>query len=164
MQFKEIKNGYPVFFLDRESVEAYQGKVVSVAVPRYDAPTFGQMQSPTSSMVVDVTIEANGSTKTYTMPEASETAYAGNLVISSDKAILLREVEAIKSAREDELGKMDKYKDDLAKCESILESWNPTFAEKKEQDRRIEGIESEVRSLGAMVKEFIGQFKAGVVP
>lgn len=163
MQFKDIKSGYPVYFLDRESVEAYQGKVVSVAVPRYDAPTFGQMQSPTSSMVVDVTIEANGSTKTYTMPEASETAYAGSLAISSDKPTLLREVEAIKSAREDALGKMDKYKEDLSRCESILESWNPAFSEKKEQDRRIEGIESEVRSLGTLVKEFISQFKAGAV-
>lgn len=163
MQFKDIKSGYPVYFLDRESVEAYQGKVVSVAVPRYDAPTFGQMQSPTSGMVVDVTIEANGSTKTYTMPEASETAYTGSLVISSDKTTLLREVEAIKSAREEELGKTDKYKEDLSKCESILESWNPTLAEKKEQNRRIEGIESEVRSLGTLVKEFISQFKAGAV-
>ena len=163
MQFRELKNGYPVFFLDRESVEAYQGKVVSVAVPRYDAPTFGQMQSPTSGMVVDVTIEANGSTKTYTMPEASETAYAGSLVISSDKSTLLREVEAIKSAREEELGKMDRYKEDLSKCESILESWNPTLAERREQDRRIEGIESEVRNLGTMFKEFVSQFKAGAV-
>lgn len=163
MQFKELKNGYPVFFLDRESVEAYQGKVVSVAVPRYDAPTFGQMQSPTSGMVVDVTIEANGSTKTYTMPEASEMAYAGSLVISSDKSALLREVEAIKSARLEELGKMDKYKEDLSKCESVLESWNPTLAEKREQDRRIEGIESEVRNLGTLVKDLINQFKTASV-
>lgn len=37
------------------------------------------------------------------------------------------------------------------------------MTEKKEQDRRIEGIESEVRSLGTLVKEFISQFKAGAV-
>lgn len=160
MQFKELKSGYPVYFFDRDGVVAYDGRVVSVSAPRFDAPPYGQIKpQQQNGMVVDVTIDANGATKTYTIPEASETAYAGSLAISVDKSVLLREVEAIKSAREIELGKMDKYKEDLSKCDVILESWNPVFAEKREQDKRIEGIETEVRNLGSIINEFINRFK-----
>ena len=68
MQFKDMKQGYAVWFFDKEEVKTYQGKVVSVAVPRYDAPVFVQMPPQSQGMVVDVTIESEGSAKTYTIP------------------------------------------------------------------------------------------------
>ena len=36
---------------------------------------------------------------------------------------------------------------------------NPAIAEKREQERRIEGIECEVKSLGEMVREFIREMR-----
>lgn len=82
MQFRDIKPGYPVFILDKESVTATQGKAVSVGVPRIQTPnTFGQ----TSSLVVDIAIEADGTTKTYTIPETAAVTYAGTLALSTDK-------------------------------------------------------------------------------
>ena len=159
MLFKEMKPGYPVYFLDKESVKAYQGKVVSVAVPRYDAPKFGQISQPQTGMVVDVTIEANGEAKTYTIPESTSVAYACMVVLSSDKDGILREVEALKSEAEATLSKMETAKANVAKCDAILEEWNPQIAEKRENERRIEGIENEVKSLGQMVRELINEFK-----
>ncbi len=155
MLFKDTKQGYPIYFLDRENVGYYQGKVVSVAVPRYD--NMGGQQH--TGLVVDVTIEANGQTRTYTIPEASTIAYASNLTISTDKDGILREVEALKNVSEEALAKVDKHKEIVTKCHTLLEELNPVFAEKRAQDRRIEGIESEVKSLGTMLKDFINEFK-----
>lgn len=157
MLFKDLKKSYPVFFFDRDAVRYYQGKVVSIAVPRYDAPNFGTQ--PQGGLVVDVTIEADGATRTYTIPEASSLTYAANLVLSTDKDGIIREVEAIKSASEEALAQVDKHKDAVAKCEKLLEELNPVFAEKKAQDKRIEGIETEVKSLGALVRDFINEFR-----
>lgn len=161
MQFKDMKQGYPVWFLDKESVKAYQGRVVSVAVPRYDAPVFGQMQPPTNGMVVDVTIEADGATKTYTIPEGSSVAYAGQLVIASERGDIVREVESVKAASEDALGKVGRHRETLRKCEAVLEELNPALAEKKEQDRRIEGIECEVKSMRDDLKEILHRLAGG---
>ena len=84
MLFKDIKTGYPVYFLDKNDTTFYQGKVVSVAVPRYDTPQpFCQGQQ--NGLVVDVTIEAKGTTKTYTIPETATVTYAANLILSTDK-------------------------------------------------------------------------------
>ena len=77
MLFKDIKSGYPVYFLNRETITAYQGKVVSVSVPRYDMQVVNKANAP---LVVDITIEASGQTKTYTISENATTTYAGNIV------------------------------------------------------------------------------------
>lgn len=154
MMFKDLKSGYQVYFLDKTSVRAYQGKVVSVAVPRYDA----QQMQPTS-LVVDVTIEADGATRTYTIHEASTLTYAATLVLSTDKDGILRDVEAIKAASEEALAQVEANKEKVTKCNQLLEELNPAFAEKRAQDKRIEGIETEVKSLGALVRDFINEFK-----
>nr|DAH23874.1 MAG TPA: hypothetical protein [Bacteriophage sp.] len=36
-------------------------------------------------MVIDVTIESNGKTATYTIPENLSVTYAGDIVLSTDK-------------------------------------------------------------------------------
>lgn len=159
MQFKDMKQGYSVWFFDKERVKVYQGKVVSVAVPRYDAPMFGQIQAQPSGMVVDVTIDAEGAQKTYTIPESSSVAYAGVLVLSSEKTDIVREVEAVKAASEDALGRMERHREIVGRCSAVMEELNPAIAEKREQERRIEGIESEVKSLGEMVREFIREMR-----
>ena len=69
MLFKDIKSGYPVYFLNRETITAYQGKVVSVTVPRYDMQVVNKANAP---LVVDITIEASGQTKTYTISETPQ--------------------------------------------------------------------------------------------
>ena len=160
MLFKDIKAGYPIYFLDRENVTYHQGKAVSNSVPRYDNQlqnTFGQTQH--TGLVVDLTIEANGQTKTYTIPESSTITYAGNLVLSTDKDGILREVEALKAAAEEALAKVEKHKQSVTNCNLLLEELNPTFAEKRAQDKRIEGIENEVKSLSSIVRDFINEFK-----
>lgn len=159
MEFKDMKSGYAVHFFDKEAVKVYVGKVVSVAVPRYDAPAFGQMPSKPQGMVVDVTIEADGVAKTYTIPESSSVAYAGCLVLCTDKADIVREVEALKAASEDALGQMERHRDVVVRCSAVLEELNPAIAERKAQDKRIEGIEHEVKSLGRLVRDFIDEFK-----
>ncbi len=155
MLFKDIKPGYPIYFLDKESVRSYQGKVVSVAMPRYDAPRFNASLPMPTGMVVDVTIDSEGQTRTYTIPESSSVTYAGQLVLSTDKDGLLREVEALKAASGEALAKVDRHRTVVENCNTLIEELNPAFAEKREQDRRIEGIETEVRNISQQLREFL---------
>lgn len=82
-----------------------------------------------------------------------------NDVLSTDKDGILREVEAIKAASEEALAQVEANKEKVTKCNQLLEELNPAFAEKRAQDKRIEGIETEVKSLGALVRDFINEFK-----
>lgn len=157
MLFKDIKSGYPVYFLNREIITAYQGKVVSVSVPRYDMQVVNKANAP---LVVDITIDANGQTKTYTISENATTTYAGNIVLSTERDGIVREVEAMKSQKEDAIAQEAKNHEDLDKINSLLEDWNPALAEKRKQDERINTIEQEVRSIGQQLKDFFSEFKS----
>ena len=44
-------------------------------------------------------------------------------------------------------------------CDAILSEWNPEFAEKKQQDERISGLEKQVEKMGKMLSDFINEFK-----
>ena len=71
MLFKDLKPGYPVYILQKENEpRAFQGKTIKVSEPYFPPAPIGQMPSmSTTQRVVDVTLEANGVTNTYSIPE-----------------------------------------------------------------------------------------------
>lgn len=83
MAFKDVKQNYSVYILNKQDITITDGKVISVGFPHLDLntkPAMGQSQ-----MVVDVTIEANSKTATYSIPENLSVTYAGDVVLSTDK-------------------------------------------------------------------------------
>jgi hypothetical protein len=79
MQFKDVKQNYPVYILDKQNVTYKQGKVTSVSFPHIDNTNPMAM----GKTVVDVAIEADGKTATYAIPDSMSIAYAGDLVLST---------------------------------------------------------------------------------
>lgn len=98
MAFKDVKQNYSVYILNKQDITITDGKVISVGFPHLDLntkPAMGQSQ-----MVVDVTIEANSKTATYSIPENLSVTYAGDVVLSTDKQGLMAEVEQMKNTAE----------------------------------------------------------------
>lgn len=163
MLFKDMKPGYPVYILQKgDTLKAVQGKTIKVSDPYFPPAPIGQIPSPslnTSQRFVDVTLESEGITNTYSIPETLSVSYANNLVLSTDKEGILRDVEAMKSQSEEVVRSVEKHQAIISGCEKILEEWNPAFAEKREQDKRISGLETEVKGLSKMLADFISEFK-----
>lgn len=152
MTFKDIKQGYPVYMLHKgEEMKASQGKVVTTTQPRFPEQYNGQALG----MVVDITIEENGTNRTYTMPADSSVVSAGMTVLSVDREGVLRDVEAMKAESEDALASMDKHRARVESCEKILTEWNPQLAERKKQDERIGSLETGMNELKGMIKSLV---------
>ena len=147
MLFKDLKNGFPVYIYDRNSIEVSQGKVVNVSMPHIDKGNFNMQ----ASMVVDITIENNGCPTTYTFRDNTETGYTSSLVISTDKANIIREIEAAKEQSEEALSQVEQHKIRLQKYETILADYNPAVKEKKAIDERFGKIESSMDELKSML-------------
>lgn len=82
MIFKDIKQNYPVYILDKQELTISQGKVLSVGFPRTDL-----LQRPTTipaQTVIDITIENGDKQATYTIPENLSITYAGNVANDVD--------------------------------------------------------------------------------
>ena len=153
MLFKELKPNYPVYILDKQNITFTQGKATNVSFPRMEMTQGG------TQMVVDVSVEANGNNATYSIPEHLSTTFAGNLVLSTDKDALVKEIEAMKQTAEQVINSVDRQKVIAEKAAALLVELNPAFREKKETEERFNKIESSVADIKDILNNFIKEFK-----
>ena len=120
-----------------------------------------------TEMVIDVTIEADGKTATYTIPEGLSVTYAGNLVLSTEKSGLTSEVEAQKANAEQVLASASKAQNIIDKAPMLLAVLNPAYKEKQETEQRfgkieksISGMEELMRKQQEMMESFIKKFES----
>jgi len=114
-----------------------------------------------SSTVIDVTIEANGKTATYTIPDNLAVTYTNNLVLSTSKEGLVREVESMKASAEQILSSIDKQREIVSKTTELLSDINPIYKEKKETEQRFTKIEDSINDMKNIVTNFINSFNNG---
>lgn len=158
MLFKDLKIGYPVYIFHKDGEKRItQGKVTAISPSRLpQTPSLQTMQ-----MVVDVTIDDGGSSRTYAIPDNSSVTYSNGLVLSTDRDGVIREVEILRNQCADELAKIDDYRKSVSECEKILAEWNPVFREKRETEERFSKLETSMSDLKSMmsglIKELRGQ-------
>lgn len=179
MLFKDIKQNFPIYILDKSSVELIKGKVTEVTFPHPESPQLNGFNMPNSNygtvvppigqntnnsqrMVIDLTIEASGRSATYVVSESASINYAGNLILATDQSLLASEVEAIKNAAEQALApeRIEQLKHQLEKSTALLSELNPAFKQQQEYDTRFKNIEGSVDELKEMMKNFIKEFKS----
>lgn len=166
MNFKDIKQNYPVHIFDKQSLEYTKGKVLSVSLPRMQ-PTQNEnsfnsgnhLSQLNNSMVVDVTIDAGGRSATYTIPENLSVAYAGNLVLSTENDGIIKEMEAMKNASEQALSQIDRQKEICEKLKTLLADLNPVYRERKNTEERFNKLEDSVSKIENILTNFINEFK-----
>lgn len=156
MTFKDIKQSYSVYILDKQDMNVSQAKVSAVSFPRVDI--MSKVPNATQT-VVDVTLDCNGKIATYTIPENLSVTYAGNIVLSTDKESLIHEIEAVKNNAEQIIASVDKQKQILDKANTLLSDLNPIYKEKKETDLRFTKIENSISEMKDMFTNFINTYR-----
>lgn len=161
--FKDIKQNYPVYILDTQEFCLIQGKATQVSFPRLDV----NQKNYKTEMVVDITIEANGKTATYTIPENHSVTYAGHLVLATEKPGLIGEIEAQKANAEQALASASKAQNIIDKAPLLLAELNPVYKEKQETEQRfgkieqsISGMEKLMKKQQEMMENFIKKFES----
>lgn len=173
MLFKDIKQNYPIYLLDKDNKVFITGKVTGTTFPhpeKNDRQTLPgglpnyNTQSKSKRMVVDLTIEAGDRTATYEVSENATVNYAGNLVIATDKQALVPEMEAMVNSASDFLATIDQRKaeaeETVKKMKATLAEVSPQFKQQQEYDARFNKLEGSVDELKDMMKNFIKEFKS----
>lgn len=149
MIFRDIKQNYPIHILDKQEFCIISGKATAVSFPRMDM----NQKTGKTEMVVDVTVEANGKTATYTIPEGLSVTYAGNFVLSTDKQGLANEVEALRANAEQILSSVPRAQKIIDTAPAILAELNPAYKEKQETEQRFGKIEKSISSMEELMKK-----------
>ena len=161
MNFKELKPNYPIHILDKtEGVKYVLGKVLNVGQPRYDMqqPQMSAGSMPNfsmPSMKVDVTIETDGKTKTYVFDENAAIASVGNVLFSTDKEGIVRELDATITHCEQYLSEEERVKKDLEDSKALKGQLDTSYKDKQETDKRFEKIEKSQEEMGDMMRKIM---------
>lgn len=153
MTFRELKQGYSIYVLDKDSMCVKQAKVVSVSTPHIDKRGFEMG----ASLVVDVVLDIDGAVATYTFKEDTETGYFSTTIITIDKQNIVREVEVVKTQSEEALSQIDVHKDRLSKCNEILAEFNPAIKEKQAIDQRFVKLEGSIDEIKNMLSNIVNK-------
>lgn len=148
---KDLQAGCQVGILDKGgAVPAYRtGTVVRVSPVRYEQRTqAGQFVPPVAERVVDVTVESEGATATYTVPETANVAVSGSLTLSADTGLIANEVRGLLKRSRDIIASVPAHEEAAKACEGILASLNPEYAEGRAQAERVERLERSLAEMG----------------
>lgn len=151
MLFKDVKQNYPVYILNRQDLSLVTGKATQVSFPRVEM----NQKTGKAETVVDITIDANGKTATYVIPENLSVTYAGHLILSTDKSVLASEIEAMRNSAEQVLASVDHHKEVLEKSQALLAELNPVYKEKQETEKRLSSMEKSLGEMKEMMEDFI---------
>jgi hypothetical protein len=151
MTFRDLKQGYQIYLLDKKEMVAERVKVTSVGIPYTEPPKSGQL-APSMTRLVDIGIESRG---TYAIPEGLSITYAGDIVLSIEAEPILREVQAMKAQSEEILSSVDAQKEKIMRCDEILENLDLKFKEKKEIENRLSKVEAFMGELRDDVKNLL---------
>ena len=145
MIFKDIKQGDAIYLFDRNDISVQTGKVTAVS------GSHAGKYNNTFEMVVDVTINVNENTQTYTFKDSNEVSYNGQIMITPNRDNIIREVKQLKSQAEDVIKNIDKSKQTIEKCTSLISEFDPVYKERRENDARYSKLESEIASIKEMI-------------
>lgn len=153
MAFSNLRNNNQLFILHKDSIPSLElGKVISVSLP---IPKYTGIYN--SEMVVDITVEVNGSqTNFQKLPALGEIAdFGNNIVVACSKETMSGELQDLKQRSVDIVNSIDLHKDIIKGCDSILVQLNPEIKEKQRQEAENKALREEINSLKEMFKEFM---------
>lgn len=105
------------------------------------------------SNALNCSTSVDGKSMTYVVPENQNVAMANGITLACSVDPIMNHLNAMKRTSTDIVNSVDKNKEIIEACNSILEDINPTFKQSKDQDRKIKGLEDQVAKMGESFEE-----------
>jgi hypothetical protein len=155
MIFREVTQGTQLYLLDRLNVTVGQCTVAGVSKPHFDPKMLGNPPS----MVVDVTIDVNGVKKSYVFNEGAEFGTVEGILLTPNREVVIRELQSIQGQAKADLKMVDRKKETITKCKSIIGELDPSVKERQAMETRITSLEKTNKELLDKMSELLKAVK-----
>jgi len=148
-----LRPGIPVFVLNKNELVFKCAKVVSVS-NQYPQYNFQQPLNPGNGPVVDLTVEIDGKTETFTkIPMNSSIAEFPDkgIIISETREGIVNEINVIMGNSQTALEQEPTHRKIIESCKALLVEVNPQLRREQEQA-------DEIASLKRQLSEMSGRF------
>ena len=144
MNFKELKKGFPVYVLNKQTLEYSQGKVIQDATPPRLNQTFGQ------GLLTDVSIESGGASKIWTLPADQKVAEMQNdseVIIATDKNTIITMIKSINTECQSYLDGVEAYQQKLELSKKLIAELDVAYRQQQQTEERFTRIESAIENI-----------------
>ena len=150
--FKDLKPGLKMLILEKSAspMKCHNGKVVKVSLPRVEMQKMDNPMQPFPNFqdrVVDLTVEYDGKTSTFVVPEGSSVAYGEAVTLSCTEEPIINEVKSLMKQSADIVDSYEYHKANIEECKSIIANLNPQYAEAQDHDRRMNAMEDDIAEI-----------------
>lgn len=161
MLFKELKQGFPLYVLNVNTMEVGTGTVTFVGQPHVTQDkkklAKGQLQ-----MVIDVTANFGNGSQTIELTDSLSQTMSddGVLLITPNQADIANGMRMIKARCEEYIRNEGHYKELIKKCDEQLPKFDPLYKQSMESDARFSAMETTIENQSkdiAEMKEMISK-------
>lgn len=155
--FQSLRQNSQLFILHKDGPTLETGLVVNVTAPIPKWPV-NQPLANIQEMVVDITVRVNGQDINYQkLPATADIADfpTGNIVIATTREAMNSEIINLKQKSSDIVDSIDYHRGVVAGCEKLLNSLNPEYAERQQQQNEINQLKDQVSSMARSIEELV---------
>lgn len=149
--FKDLQKGYSVHILDKtDGIKYFCGTVALVGVPRFEntpSITPPDLSRISYDKVIDLTVEYDGKSKTFVVPETSNVRSSSSFTLACSPELISNELNAIIKSSTAVIDSVEHHKDLISQCKKILREVDKGYAKDAENTERIERIEQTLQRL-----------------
>lgn len=153
--FKDLKEGFQVSLLDKSGKvpHYYIGTIVDKSEPRIDERKQIVPGQPLSyaDLVIDLTVEFDGKTRTYTVPEQLNIATVASLTLACTAEPIANEVRAMLKHSQSVIESVPHHEEVAKECASILEELQPAPADSK----RLAQLEGKMDKMEGLLEKLV---------
>ena len=143
MTFRELKQGYPLYILNVNTMEVGTGTVTFVGQPHVTQDkqkiAKGQLQ-----MVIDVTATFGSQSQTIELTDSLSSTLSndGNLLITPNLDDVANGIRMVKTRCEEYIRNEQHYKDLITKCDTLLPQVDPVYRQSLTNEARFNDMQA----------------------
>lgn len=145
MTFKELKQGYPLYVLNVNTMEVGTGTVTFVGQPHVTQDKAkiakGQLQ-----MVIDVTATFGNQSQTIELTDSLSSTMSndGTLLITPNQEDVANGIRMVKTRCEEYIRNEQHYKELIKKCDALLPQVDPLYRQSIDNEARFTGMQATI--------------------
>lgn len=145
MTFKELKQGYPLYVLNVNTMEVGTGTVTLVGQPHVTQDkqklAKGQIQ-----MVIDVTANFGNQSQTIELADSLSSTMSndGQLLITPNQADIANGMRMIRARCEEYIRNEEHYKELIKKCDEQLPNFDPLYKQTVASEARFNEMQTTI--------------------
>lgn len=158
----QVAQGATIYIFDQKGLDVLTAAVTNVSSPHISKAAQGNPMAAYQGLVVDLTLSTGSDTTTVEFPVNSVTATYPDRgwVVSTDRAVVSREVEAIGNSAKQRIANHAADEKISARCDQILLRLNPEKQQAALHEQEMAQIRTQMAQMASQLGQLVTLFSA----